>query len=66
MQWRHFLSFPAMRALSPALESAHAVAFAMRYAREHRQGAILANLSGRGDKDIDYVIEHYGTGENYL
>ena len=61
-----FFKLSRYEGIIPALESAHAVAFAMRYAREHRQGAILANLSGRGDKDIDYVIEHYGTGENYL
>ena len=43
----------------PALESAHAVAFAMKYAKENPKDAILVNLSGRGDKDIDYVIERY-------
>ena len=26
-------------------------------------GAILVNLSGRGDKDLDYVIENWGVGE---
>ena len=26
-------------------------------------GAILVNLSGRGDKDLDYVLENWGTGE---
>lgn len=46
----------------PAIESAHAVAYALRYAKEHPRGSILVNLSGRGDKDIDYVAEHYGTG----
>ncbi len=49
----------------PALESSHAVAFAMRKAREMKKGSILATLSGRGDKDVDYVVEHYGYGENY-
>lgn len=43
----------------PALESAHAVAFAMKYAKENPKEAILVNLSGRGDKDIDYIVEHY-------
>ena len=43
----------------PALESAHAVAFAMKYAAKNPKDSILVNLSGRGDKDIDYVIEHY-------
>ena len=43
----------------PALESAHAVAYAMKLARANPKDAILVNLSGRGDKDIDFVIEHY-------
>ncbi len=44
----------------PALESSHAVAYAIRMAKQLRTGAILINLSGRGDKDMDYIIEHYG------
>jgi tryptophan synthase beta chain len=47
----------------PAIESAHAVAYALRRAREMRTGSILVNLSGRGDKDLDYVLENWGTGE---
>ncbi|MBQ8689504.1 MAG: tryptophan synthase subunit beta [Clostridia bacterium] len=50
----------------PAIESAHAVAYAIRYAKEHKSGSILACLSGRGDKDIDYVYENYGCGERFL
>lgn len=46
----------------PALESAHAVAFALREAPKHPGKSILINLSGRGDKDIDYVTETYGFG----
>ena len=49
----------------PAIESAHAVAYALRYAKEHKSGSILVCLSGRGDKDIDYVYEKYGCGENF-
>ncbi len=47
----------------PALESAHALAFAMREAKNYAGKSILINLSGRGDKDIDYVTETYGFGE---
>ena len=50
----------------PAVESSHALAYAMRYAREHRSGSILVTLSGRGDKDIDYVQEHYGFGDRFF
>ena len=51
----------------PALESSHAVAHAMRLARETPDTArtVLVNLSGRGDKDMDYMIEHYGTGGDF-
>lgn len=45
----------------PALESAHAVAFAMQLAARCRPSErILVNLSGRGDKDVDFVVENYG------
>jgi tryptophan synthase beta subunit len=47
----------------PALESAHAVAHALVKARGMKTGTILVNLSGRGDKDMDYVIEHWGIGD---
>jgi tryptophan synthase beta chain len=41
----------------PALESAHALAFASRLARELPKSAwILVNLSGRGDKDLDEYL----------
>ena len=49
----------------PAIESSHAVAYAIKYAKEHKTGSILACLSGRGDKDIDYVYENYGCGEQF-
>lgn len=46
-----------------ALESAHAVAFAIKLAAQRPSSErILVNLSGRGDKDVDYVLENYGTG----
>lgn len=40
----------------PALESAHAIAYAMKYAAlEGKEKTIIVNLSGRGDKDIEVV-----------
>ncbi|GHF94559.1 tryptophan synthase beta chain [Deinococcus piscis] len=40
----------------PALESAHALAYALKVAKDAPEGtALLVNLSGRGDKDIDHV-----------
>ena len=58
-----FFKLSRQEGIIPALESAHAVAYALQKAREMRSGTILVNLSGRGDKDLDYVLEHWGTGE---
>lgn len=60
-----FFKLSRCEGIIPALESAHAVAYAMRRAKEMQTGSILVNLSGRGDKDLDYVIEHYGYGDKY-
>ncbi len=56
-----FYELSRSEGIIPAIESAHAVAYAMRYVKEHPHNSILVNLSGRGDKDIDYVDEHYGS-----
>lgn len=55
-----FYTLSRQEGIIPALESAHAVSFAMKYAAEHKNSSILVNLSGRGDKDIDFVVENYG------
>ncbi|MCX6062360.1 MAG: tryptophan synthase subunit beta [Campylobacterales bacterium] len=55
-----FYKLSQLEGIIPALESAHAVAYAMKLAKTlGKEKTILVNLSGRGDKDIDYVIEHY-------
>lgn len=59
-----FFELSRLEGIIPAIESAHAVAYAIRYAQEHPHGSIVACLSGRGDKDIDYVYERFGLGEN--
>ena len=60
-----FFKLSRYEGIIPALESSHAVAYAMRKAKEMKQGSILVILSGRGDKDIDYIVEKYGYGEKY-
>lgn len=55
-----FSKLSKMEGIIPALESSHAVAYAMKLAAEMKTGSILVNCSGRGDKDLDYVIENYG------
>jgi len=44
----------------PALESAHALAYALKVAEELEGGVIIVNLSGRGDKDVETVAEMRG------
>jgi tryptophan synthase beta chain len=47
-----------LEGIIPALESAHAVAHAIKTAREMRHDQVLVvNLSGRGDKDVNSVRE---------
>jgi len=56
-----FFELSRSEGIIPALESAHAVAYAVKLAKElDRDKTILVNLSGRGDKDIDYVTSKYG------
>jgi len=56
-----FFELSRTEGIIPALESAHAVAYAMKLARElGEEETILVNLSGRGDKDIDFVVAKYG------
>ena len=53
-----FMKLSRMEGIIPALESAHAVAYAMRVAKTMRSDqTILVNLSGRGDKDADFVAK---------
>lgn len=60
-----FFKLSRYEGIIPAIESSHAVAYAMRRAKEMKTGAILVNCSGRGDKDVDFVAEHYGYGEDH-
>ena len=56
-----FFELSREEGIIPALESAHAVAYAIKLAPElSKDTNILINLSGRGDKDIDFVVEKYG------
>ena len=55
-----FFTLSKLEGIIPAIESSHAVAYGMKLAKEMGKGSILINLSGRGDKDMDYIIEKYG------
>jgi tryptophan synthase beta chain len=56
-----FLLLSRLEGIIPALESAHAVAFALKLAKEQsKEKNILVNLSGRGDKDLPQVFKRIG------
>ena len=58
-----FYELSRLEGIIPALESSHAVAYALKLAKEQPHKSILVNLSGRGDKDIDFVVDTYGLHE---
>ncbi len=59
-----FSALARAEGIIPALESAHAVAAALRVARSAGQPQIiLVNLSGRGDKDLETVLKYLGQEE---
>lgn len=54
-----FMVLSRTEGIIPALESAHAIAWAMKVAGEmSAEENILINLSGRGDKDVDFVADY--------
>ncbi|HMJ87662.1 MAG TPA: tryptophan synthase subunit beta [Vicinamibacterales bacterium] len=58
-----FQTLAKLEGILPALESAHAIAYAQRIAKALGPKAILlVNLSGRGDKDVNTVEKALGSG----
>lgn len=56
-----FFTLSQEEGIIPALESSHAVAYALKLAATlSKEKTILVNLSGRGDKDLEFVIKNYG------
>jgi tryptophan synthase beta chain len=54
-----FMKLSRLEGIIPALESAHAIAYAMKLAKTlSADKTILVNLSGRGDKDADFVADY--------
>lgn len=46
-----------LEGIIPALESSHAIAYALKIATKYRkEDCIIVNLSGRGDKDIETIL----------
>lgn len=51
-----FFELSKLEGIIPALESSHAVAYGLKLAQNHKNKKVLINLSGRGDKDIEFVL----------
>jgi tryptophan synthase beta chain len=59
-----FQALTRLEGIMPALESAHAVAYAMRAAaRMKKSQSVVVGLSGRGDKDVHTVGQALGGGD---
>ena len=55
-----------LEGIIPAIESAHAIAYAMKQAKEMTmEQSMIVCLSGRGDKDVN-TISDYLDGKGYL
>ena len=54
-----FRSLSQLEGIMPALESAHAISYAMKLAKKlGTMDSIIVNLSGRGDKDVEIIAKH--------
>ncbi len=59
-----FLALSHLEGIIPAIESSHAVAYAMKLAPTlDKDTIILVNLSGRGDKDVEAIKKYLGNSE---
>lgn len=52
-----FFELSKTEGIIPALESSHAVAYGIKLAKQNPRAKILINLSGRGDKDLDFILK---------
>ena len=60
-----FLILTRTEGIIPALESAHAIAYAIKISKKMKKTeSIMVTLSGRGDKDIDIVKEYLANVKN--
>jgi len=54
-----FKNLSQLEGIMPALESAHAISYAMKMAKSlGTKDSIIVNLSGRGDKDVEIIAKH--------
>ena len=55
-----FYELSKAEGIIPALESSHAIAYGLKLARKNKYKDVLINVSGRGDKDIEFVLNKKG------
>src|SRR2546422_2207838 len=54
-----FKNLSQLEGIMPALESAHAISYAMKLAKSlATKDSIIVNLSGNGDKDVEIIAKH--------
>lgn len=59
-----FLTLSRLEGIIPALEPSHAISYAMKLAKKmDKDDNIVVTLSGRGDKDVEVVLEYMKTKE---
>jgi tryptophan synthase beta chain len=62
-----FLELSKTEGIIPAIESSHAVAYAMKLAKTlSKDKIIIVNLSGRGDKDVEAIKNYISEKTNYV
>ena len=54
-----------MEGIIPAIDSAHAVAYGIKLAKQMETGSVLICLSGRGDKDMDILLRTMEFAKNW-
>ncbi len=54
-----FFELSETEGIIPALESSHAIAYAIKLSEKVKNKNILINLSGRGDKDLAFILENF-------
>ena len=54
-----FYELSKSEGIIPALESSHAIAYGIKLAKSNKYKNMLINVSGRGDKDIEFVLNKF-------
>ena len=62
-----FKALTELEGIVPAIESSHAIAYTMKYAKNApKDEIIVVNLSGRGDKDVDQIRNYLNKNDKFV